>query len=65
MTGIMSKSKGFMVTLAYGFAVFIALGAVFGALMRGSLLPLIILVIIAVGYVGYHFVQGYAAGMEQ
>ena len=63
----MSKIKGFVITLAYGFAVFIALGAVFGALSgwRSDPLPLIILVVIAVGYVGYRFIQGYAAGREE
>jgi len=61
----MSKIMWFLKTLAYGFAVFIALGAVFGALMRGSLLPLIILLVIAVGYIGYKFIQGYAAVTEE
>lgn len=63
----MSKIKGFVVTLAYGFAVFIALGAVFTALSgwRSDPLPLIILVVVAVGYVGYRFLQGYEAGQKE
>jgi hypothetical protein len=48
----------------YGFAVFIGIGAVFGALMRGSLLPLIILVVVAVAYIGYRFYEGYSSGVE-
>ena len=63
----MSKIKGFVVTLAYGFAVLIALGAIFTALSgwRSDPLPLITLVVIAVGYVGYRFIDGYAAGREE
>ena len=60
----MSKIKWFLKTLAYGFAVFIAISAVFGALMRGSLLPLIILVVVAVAYLGYRFYEGYSSGVE-
>jgi len=61
----MSKIKWFLKTLAYGFAVLLGLGAVFGALMRGSLLPLIVLVVAAVGYIGYQFLQGYSSGQQQ
>jgi hypothetical protein len=61
----MSRIRWFVKTLAYGFAVFIALSAVFGALMRGSLLPLMILAVIALGYIGYKFIEGYAAGREE
>jgi len=61
----MSRIRWFVKTLAYGFAVFIALSAVFGALMRGSLLPLMILAVIALGYIGYKFTQGYAAASEE
>lgn len=60
----MSRIRWFVKTLAYGFAVFIALSAVFGALMRGSLLPLMILAVIALGYIGYRFIEGYAVGRE-
>ena len=60
----MSKIKWFLKTLAYGFAVFVVIGAVFGALMRGSLLPLIILIVIGVAYIGYRFYQGYLSGLE-
>ena len=63
----MSKIKWFVKTLAYGFAVFVALSLVFTALMQWprNQLPLIILAVIAVGYVGYRFLQGYAAGREE
>jgi len=63
----MSKIMWFLKTLAYGFAVLIALGAVFTALSgwRSDPLPLIVLAVIAVGYVGYRFIQGYAAGREE
>jgi hypothetical protein len=60
----MSGIKWFLKTLAYGFAVFIGIGAVFGALMWGSLLPLILLVVVAVAYVGYRFYEGYSSGLE-
>jgi hypothetical protein len=60
----MSKIKWFLKTLAYGFAVFIGIGAVFGALMRGSLLPLIILLVVAVAYVGFRFYEGYSSGLD-
>jgi hypothetical protein len=63
----MSRIKWFVKTLAYGFAVFIGISAVFGALYgwRADPTPLIILVVIAVGYIGYRFYQGYEAGREE
>jgi hypothetical protein len=60
----MSKIKWLLKTLAVGFAVFIVIAVVFGALMRGSLVPLIILIVIAVAYIGYSFYQGYSSGVE-
>lgn len=63
----MSKIKWFVKTLAYGFAVFIGLGFLVTALMQWpqSPLPLIFIVVIAVGYIGYRFYQGYEAGREE
>ena len=62
----MSKIKWFLKTLAYGFAVFIGISAVITALMQWprSPVPLIILILIAVGYIAYRFYQGYSSGVE-
>lgn len=62
----MSKTKGFVKTLAYGFAMLLLLGAVFTALSgwRADPVPLVLLIVIAVGYVGYRFYQGYSSGAE-
>ena len=63
----MSRIRWLVKTLAYGFAVFIGISFVFTALSgwRANPFPLIILVVVAVGYIGYRFIQGYATGKEE
>ena len=54
----MSKIKWLVRALAYGYAVFIGIGAVFG---RADPTPLILLIIVsALGFIGYYFYQGYS-----
>lgn len=59
----MSKIKWFVRALAYGFALFIGIRAVFG---RTDPTPLILLITVsALGFIGYYFYQGYPPGQKQ
>jgi 4-hydroxybenzoate polyprenyltransferase len=58
----MSRIKWFVKTLAYGFAVFIGISAVFGALYgwRADPTPLLLIIVFAVAFIGYRFYERYS-----